>query len=106
MKLEEREAPNLDPFEGHLSSRRQVPSVGHGNRQYHRPSGVPPEASDDQAKIKHWGDRALQAARHDWQIQRAEHRDLAPDLERQERGGLTAWWEHHKEAFSQKGYAL
>ena len=54
-------APVVDPLEDHLL--------------LHRPSNVvePPESADDQAKIKHWRDRALQAearlAEQDHQLQ-------------------------------------
>ena len=70
------------------------------------PSGVvePPEPSNDQAKIKFWRDRAIQAAarlvERDRQLQQQGMEILDLSWKAKVAADWTQWWEHHRHEFT------
>ena len=70
------------------------------------PSGVvePPEPSSDQAKVKFWRDRALQAEarlqEREHQIRQQSQEILDLSWEAKIAADWTQWWEHHSHEFT------
>ena len=70
------------------------------------PSGVvePPEPSSDQAKVKFWRDRALQAEarlqEREHQIRQQSQEILDLSWKAKVAADWTQWWEHHSHEFT------
>ena len=87
------------------------PGTGTGPRQPPTPppSGVvePPEPLSDQAKVKFWRDRALQAEarlqERDQQIRQQSQEILDLSWKAKVAADWTEWWEHHSHEFTSPG---